>query len=801
MIRNLARSAHPFCTLATLALLAFVALAIKTATAADDPIFLAPVFYRIGGGDNPSIAIADVNQDGNPDVIAVVRHTQSLNNAVVSVLLGVGDGTFYAAVNYNAGGFDASSLAVGDVNGDGKLDIVVANRCVSFYICTYNPVQVLLGNGDGTFYTGATYNADYTWLPSIALGEFNSDGKLDLVLACGDHCISIAIGNGDGTFQPAQTFEAGGDGPNSVTVADVNRDGKLDLVIGCTGGCVAILLGNGDGTFQPARTYVSGGNGLNSVAVADFNGDGKPDLAVANECSVKGFDCTNSTPGQVDVYLGNGDGTFKPALEYNSGGVLTHSVAIADANGDGKPDLMLTNPCGSGCTAYGAVPTVSVLLGTGWTFQSAITYPTGSNPNYALALADFNHDGRPDLAVTDSGGVEIMINNVQPHDPTTTTLVSSANPSVYGQEITLSASVNSPSGTPTGIVNFYDGKTELGSVPLEGGNATLALYWLRLGSHAITAKYQGSLQFSVSASAPSVQIVQVAPTTTTITSSRNPSGPNSPLTLFMTVSNGSPLWPSGTVTLKDGTTTIATLPVNYAGWGGATLKTFFPNGIHSLTATYSGDGNDIASTSPPLMQYIGWFPVATVTTVSSLRQPSLLGQSVTLTANVVPANPAYGRVADGYLVTFYDGTTRLGSVALSHGTASFTTSFTTARIHYIKANYDGDSYFFKPSTGIFQQTVNKFPTVTTRWSSTNPSMFGHPVTLTAHVSSSGPNVPTGTIIFKDGISQIGTATLSNGAARITRSSLSVGTHPITAYYLGDSASAKSNSIVLNQVVE
>ena len=141
-----------------------------------------------------------------------------------------------------------------------------------------------------------------------------------------------------------------------MVVADVNGDGKPDLLVanqcadrGCTNGTVGVLLGNGDGTFQTAVTYGSGGYGALSVAVADVNGDGKPDVVVANVCS----NAYCETNGTVGVLLGNGDGTFQTAVTYGSGG-YAHSVAVADVNGDGKPDLLVANGCTSngngGCT-------------------------------------------------------------------------------------------------------------------------------------------------------------------------------------------------------------------------------------------------------------------------------------------------------------------------------------------------------------------------------------------------------------------------------------------------------------------
>jgi len=184
------------------------------------------------------------------------------------------------------------------------------------------------------------------------------------------------------------------------------------------------------------------------------------------------------------------------------------------------------------------------------------------------------------------------------------------------------------------------------------------------------------------------------------------------------------------------------------------------------------------------------------TVVSTSGSPSLVGQSVTFTAMVTST---HGAIPDGELVTFYDGMAALASLPLSSGTAAYTTSSLPAKTHTIKATYAGDPTF-KPSTGFVTQVVNKYPTTTSLTSSPNPSHSGQAVTFTAQVTSTGP-APTGKVKFLDGTLAIGTATLSGGVAKLTKSTLAVGTHPITARYLGDTVSSTSTSSVVNQVVQ
>jgi len=246
-----------------------------------------------------SVAVGDFNGNGKLDL--AVAACAFAASGCVSVLLGSGDGTFKPAVSIPLqANFWAASFAEGDFNGDGKPDLAVGNADMS-------DIAVLLGNGDGTFQAPQYYPTAN--LPaSVTVGDFNGDGKLDLAAAAQNY-VSVLLGNGDGTFQPAVNYAVGPgneiDG-GAVTVGDFNGDGKLDLVAANRdSNNVSVLLGNGDGTFQGEVSY-SVGNRPDSVALGDFNGDGKPDLAVANYC---GNDPTCQSNGTISVLLN----TTKPA--------------------------------------------------------------------------------------------------------------------------------------------------------------------------------------------------------------------------------------------------------------------------------------------------------------------------------------------------------------------------------------------------------------------------------------------------------------------------------------------------------
>ena len=228
---------------------------------------------------------------------------------------------------------------------------------------------------------------------SLAVGDFNHDGKLDIAVIAGssnENTLAILIGNGDGTFLPTSYYTVG-IGPLSVTTADFNHDGKLDLAVGSEANYIAVLLGNGDGTFQNAIESPSVPASVRYVATGDFNKDGKIDLLMRADGDA------------ITVLLGNGDGTFQNALTtYAAFSVET--VAVGDVNGDGKLDLV------TGGT-FGSTSTLNLWLGNGdGTFDYGEIYQDSEYPT-SLVLADFNHDGKLDLGIINLGDIQVMLGN------------------------------------------------------------------------------------------------------------------------------------------------------------------------------------------------------------------------------------------------------------------------------------------------------------------------------------------------------------------------------------------------------
>jgi hypothetical protein len=282
-----------------------------------DGTFEPSTYYAVG--DQPyAIVAVDLNHDGNLD-LAVAN---SLSN-YLSILLGNGDGTFRPGPQSPAVPQPASLIATGDFNGDGETDLVATG---------YNIISVLLGNGDGTFQNAVITSPSFS-VSSFGPGDFNGDGKLDLATAGSfgfSASVNILLGNGDGTFRYGASYP-GGTAPASIAVADFNGDHKLDLAIADSeGNGISVLLGRGDGTFRKAVNYPT--PFPTWVTTADVNGDHIPDLVAA----------VFTDPSGATVFLGNGDGTFRPGRYYHGGRETTY-VATGDFNSDGKIDLVLAN--------------------------------------------------------------------------------------------------------------------------------------------------------------------------------------------------------------------------------------------------------------------------------------------------------------------------------------------------------------------------------------------------------------------------------------------------------------------------
>lgn len=658
-------------------------------------------------GNAGSIAVGDFNGDGKADLAITLP-----DNNEVAVLLGNGDGTFTAApiISDTNGPF---FVTVGDFNGDGIEDLAVVNPAGL-------NLSILLGNGDGTFKLASNPAAGSGLDPvAAAVGDFNGDGKLDIAVADDARStgvpgsVTILLGNGDGTFTQAPVSPATGDSPLSIAVADFNGDGKADLAVAnsyvdaAQPGSVTILLGNGNGTFTPAAISPTTGNLPYSVAIGDFNGDGKADLATANVGS-----------NTATVLLGNGDGTFTLA-DSPTTGTDPLFAAVGDFNGDGLSDIATANnspgtatillsqvietaatsltgisPVGTGThqvkasyagdTNYAASesattgltaepaatalslnanPTSSgygqqvVLTATLSPYQAqnhnatgVITFRSGSMTIGTATLSSgeatlnttslpvgtdsvtASYSGDTNFATSSSSAVSVTVKAVA------TTLTLSANPTTsgLGQQVTLTATLSPSvevSTNATGTVTFLNGSTTLGTATLSSGAATLNISSLPLGVNAITASYSGNTDFAASSS--SAVDVTVKAVTTTLSLSGNPTTTDlgQQVTLTATLSPSVELGTNatGTVTFLSGSATLGTATLSS---GTASLNTTsLAAGTDSITASYSGDTNFAPSASNALNVTVipPDFSIAINPTSLSVNQGASGSTTVTIT--------------------------------------------------------------------------------------------------------------------------------------------------------------------------
>ena len=333
--------------------------------------------WGAGGGYQVT---GDFNQDGKADVITSSYNMIS-GAGEIMVLLGKGDGTFQPAQFYPTGTFSLSIVS-GDFNGDGKPDIAVVNATEP------GSVSVLLSQGGGVFSSPVPFPTGNNPI-GLATADFNSDGRLDLAVAnFSDSTVQVLLGNGDGTFQAGISSPAT-PSPDFVTAGDLNGDGIQDLLVTShISANIAVLLGNGDGTFQAPLTNNT--LGVSAAAVADFNGDGKLDAAVPS--------ATNG----IGILLGKGDGTFSPVTYYRLAHRQLSYVTVADLNGDGKLDLAAGAGTGYAAIFHGNGDGTFRIPGFRFTLQP-------SDLAGAITVADFNNDGRMDLAIADGNTNDLSV--------------------------------------------------------------------------------------------------------------------------------------------------------------------------------------------------------------------------------------------------------------------------------------------------------------------------------------------------------------------------------------------------------
>jgi len=636
--------------------------------------FAQGVYYPIAMTDqiitfpNPTaIAIGDINGDGKNDIVVT-----DLNDSAIEVFLGNGDGTVNEpTTGYTTGGAPFVPALVADFNGDSKLDVVVPDNQQNFVF--------LEGYGDGSFRSAINYYALHKnggFQPEgvgLASGDFNGDGIPDFVIGNADGTnaapITVFLSNADGSLKPGVNYTP----PNSVAnyelqfvaVADFNGDGKLDIAASDTyNGVVQMFYGVGDGTFTTGPTYVTeSGTGTNKnpvgIVTADFNGDGKPDLAIVNNNSA-----TAPTTADVGVLINNGTG-FVPVVNYPLSTVATE-ITAADVNGDSKLDLIapLYGVCSLGhCTAAGN--SVAVLLGNGagaFTAKPDFQLPSTFLNPYNAAVADINGDGKADLVVTiqdvteANQGIAVALGNGDGTFQTATFLNSSAqSPALPGYvkiadlnldghpDLVYTNALSGTVGVMYGLGNgtFYS--------PLEFATNRWAWDFALVDVNgdgvldAVTSGFEQAFSgvgvllntsgnsTALTTSAPQVSVGQSVTFKATITGSKV---------------RGVTTAPTGTVTFLDGTTKLGTSVTISAGV--ASLPTTFATaGTHSITAAYSGDTNYIPTTSAAVQETVVPVAVQPDYTLASTPTSQTVnpGTAATYKITVTPTNGYNGTIS------------------------------------------------------------------------------------------------------------------------------------------------------------
>ena len=567
----------------------------------------------------------------------------------------------------------------------------------------------------------------------------------------------------------------------AASASPVNAGGSLTL----TATVAVATPGSGTGAITGSVTFTNNGTSLGTANVA-ANGTGTITVSTL----------TVGSHTLTAAYAGNtayATSTSAPLTEVVNLAVTQMAVSSsANPSNSGAPLTLTANVFSNGGT-----PTGSIIFLDGGTAigtaainsQGVATLPVaGSAWTTGIHTLTATYAGD----VNDGSCAASPVSEVVNLAAASLKLVSSVNPSPLGGSLTLTVTATSNGGTPTGIIQFLDGGTSIGSGPLNGsGVATFATTALTLGTHNLTASYAGDTYDSTATSAPLSEVIQPTATTVTLNPSANPSTFGSQLTFSINVS-ATGAQPTGAVLLTDGGVTLATVSVDSNGNASYTTSTL-AIGTHTIQAAYAGDSTHSATSSTVLSERI----VQTTATALALGATQVVaGLPARFTASVTGAN---GKPITGNIMLMDGANTLATLIPDQTGTATYSTAALTPGSHTIKANFVGDAMSAASASTPAVQTVAMAATSTSLTSTANPSFTNIPLTLTATVTGDGAT-PTGSIVFSDGATVLATVPLTNGAAAYTTSTLAAGIHSLTAAYSGDTNDSSSKSAGLSQQI-